>query len=199
MPDIEFFIPLLVFNLTAAVTPGPNNLIVAAIGGHHGYRRGLPFMCGVTVGWPLLLLAIGFGLGAVFQRHPEIHAVMRFVGAGFLLWLAWRIAASDSPTGGRQPRVIGFFEGTAFQFINPKSWSVGLGLISTFTVPDAPNLAQQISWIALINVPIALFSLHLWAFFGISISRLLASPRSRQIFNRSAGALLALSVGLIFV
>ena len=198
MPAFDFFAPLLAFNLIAAMTPGPNNLIVVAVGARFGYRRALPFILGVTVGWPLLLLAVGLGLGAVFERYPQIHSAMRFAGAGFLLWLSWRVATSDSRVRKERRRIIGFLEGAAFQFINPKGWSVALGIISAFTVPGA-DLAWQVWWIAAINAPIAFFALHLWAIFGIAISRLLESPRSRRIFNGAMGALLALSVGLVFI
>ena len=164
MPAFDFFAPLLAFNLIAATTPGPNNLIVVAVGARFGYRRALPFILGVTVGWPLLLLAVGLGLGAVFERYPQIHSAMRFAGAGFLLWLSWRVATSDSRVRKERRRIIGFLEGAAFQFINPKGWSVALGIISAFTVPGA-DLAWQVWWIAAINAPIAFFRFALMGDF----------------------------------
>ena len=82
------------FAVVAAFTPGPNNLLLAASGANFGIRRTVPHLLGVMCGFPLLVLAVGLGLGSVFQRHPDIHTVLKFGGAVFLIYLAWRIATA---------------------------------------------------------------------------------------------------------
>ena len=77
-----------------AATPGPNNAMVAASGATWGFRRTLPHMLGVSVGFPVMLVAVALGAGELLRTRPWAHEALRWVGAAYLLWLAWHIAVS---------------------------------------------------------------------------------------------------------
>jgi threonine/homoserine/homoserine lactone efflux protein len=110
------------FAVVAAFTPGPNNLLLAASGANFGIRRTIPHLLGVMCGFPLLVLAVGLGLGSVFQRHPDVHTVLKFVGATFLIYLAWRIATAGSTATDTGPgRPLTFLQAALFQWVNPKA------------------------------------------------------------------------------
>ena len=111
------------FAVIAAFTPGPNNLLLAASGANFGIRRTIPHVLGIVSGLPLLVLAVGLGLGTLFQRHPEVHTVLKFGGAAFLVYLAWRIATAGHGTAETAPgRPLTFLEAALFQWVNPKAW-----------------------------------------------------------------------------
>lgn len=99
MPDL--LLPLLALGISMSLTPGPNNFMVAASGANFGWRRSLPLYFGIVAGFVSLLLAVGFGLGAVFERYPILHEVLRYAGAAYLIWLGIKIATGWS--GRRTP------------------------------------------------------------------------------------------------
>ncbi len=69
--QIEIFLALLVFAFTTSITPGPNNMMLFASGVNFGFVRTIPHMCGIGVGFLVLLLAVGFGLGGPCDRPVE--------------------------------------------------------------------------------------------------------------------------------
>ncbi|HCS45391.1 MAG TPA: lysine transporter LysE, partial [Pseudomonas sp.] len=77
-----------------SITPGPNNTMLLASGVNFGFNRTIPHMLGITCGFFVLVVAVGFGLGAVFQAYPLLYTVLRYIGAAYLLYLAWKIAHS---------------------------------------------------------------------------------------------------------
>src|SRR5690606_15895770 len=95
--DSLFWIPLALFVFVNSITPGPNNVMLTAAGANFGYRRCLPHMLGISIGTAIMVLLVGAGLGAVFERVPAAYAALRFIGAGYLVYLAWRLARSSGP------------------------------------------------------------------------------------------------------
>ncbi|MDZ4735118.1 MAG: LysE family translocator [Rhodospirillaceae bacterium] len=120
----------LIFGLTMSITPGPNVIMIAASRVNFGWRRSIPLYFGVVLGFMSLLLAVGFGLGAVFDRYPAIRNLLRYTGAAYLIWLAFRIATSgrkktaDPDQGmdaGRRP--FSFLQGAALHGSIPRARS----------------------------------------------------------------------------
>ena len=97
MPDT--LLPLTWFALAAAITPGPNNIMVAASGANFGYRGTMGHMLGIVVGFGAMILAVGLGLGQVFNAVPQLHYILRVLGTAYLVYLAWRIATAGRPQG----------------------------------------------------------------------------------------------------
>src|SRR5690606_20693617 len=93
---IEIFLALLVFAFTTSITPGPNNMMLFASGVNFGFVRTIPHMCGIGVGFLVLLLAVGFGLGALLEAVPLVYTVLKFAGGAYLVWIAWKIGTSRS-------------------------------------------------------------------------------------------------------
>jgi len=183
------------FAVVAGFTPGPNNLMLAASGANFGVRRTLPHLLGILFGFPLLLLAVGLGLGAMFQRHPEAHAVMKFVGAAFLIYLAWRIAtASPDTSDAAIGRPLTFLEAFLFQWVNIKGWVFAIGAITTYTTVGG-RASQELAVIVAMSVLVTIGSTSAWTGFGVVLSRFLQeSPQTRRVFNISMAILLVLSI-----
>src|SRR4051812_15798766 len=108
------------FAIASLFTPGPNNLMLMTSGVNFGFTRTLPHALGVVIGFGFLVLALGLGLGAVFEAVPGLYAVLKFAGAAYLLYLAWRIASAGPATiRKRDGRPFTFLEAAAFQWVNP--------------------------------------------------------------------------------
>ena len=90
----EFLVPFSLFAIAGSITPGPNNIMLTASGANFGFRRTLPHLLGVCLGFPVMALAIGLGLSRLFEELPIAHTVLKVVGSAYLLWLAWRVATA---------------------------------------------------------------------------------------------------------
>ena len=183
------------FAFVAGFTPGPNNLLLAASGANFGIRRTIPHLLGIVSGFPLLVLAVGLGLGTVFQRHPEVHTALKFVGAAFLVYLAWRIAtAGHGRTGTTRGRPMTFVEAVLFQWVNPKAWIFAVTAVATYTTVGG-RASVEIAVILLISLLVTIGSTVIWTGFGFWLSRFLQeSPRMLRIFNVGMALLLVLSI-----
>lgn len=96
----------LAFAVSMAGTPGPNNAMLTSSGSLWGFRRTVPHMLGISIGFPLMLVAVAAGVGGILRDHPTVLTVLRWLGAAYLLYLAWRIATAQ-PRGRSQPQANG--------------------------------------------------------------------------------------------
>src|SRR5215212_11075454 len=113
------------FALAMSDSPGPNNTMVAASGANFGLRRTLPHMLGVALGFPVMLLLVAVGAAELLHGSPGLQRALRWVGAAWLLWLAWRIAVADPAAKGGvagPARPMSFLQAALFQWVNPKAW-----------------------------------------------------------------------------
>jgi threonine/homoserine/homoserine lactone efflux protein len=190
----ETFGALIAFSLVMSFTPGPNNVLVTASGASFGFRRSVPLVLGITLGFALMVALVGLGASRLFQTFPALHPVLKVAGSLYLLWLAWRIArAGHSDAANGRARPLSFLEGAAFQWINPKGWVFVAGALSAFTTVGGDLLGE----VALITVVIAvacLAAVGTWCAFGVAIGRLLTSERALAVFNWSMAGLLAASI-----
>ena len=95
--SLETILAFSLFAFVTSVTPGPNNLMLLASGVNFGFRRTIPHIFGISTGFLVLVLAVGFGLGEVFTRVPLAYQILKWVGIAYLLYLAWNIANSGPP------------------------------------------------------------------------------------------------------
>jgi threonine/homoserine/homoserine lactone efflux protein len=193
----ELLFPLLLFALVGSLTPGPNNIMLAASGVNYGFRRTVPHMIGICIGFPLMFLAVGTGLSQVFEKAPITHTALKLMGSVYLLWLAWRVATAE-PVSTTAPnetknRPISFMQAAAFQWVNPKAWILVLGATATYTDIDQALLPQVIA-ITLIFAVVSIFSVTIWTMLGVGIAQALKHSRSRRVFNFTMAAALTVSV-----
>ena len=190
----ELFWALLVFSVVTTFTPGPNNTMLLASGLNFGFRRGLPHLCGVTLGFTVMVLAVGVGLGALFQAYPAAYAVLKYVGAAYLLYLAWQIATAEpaGESGDSRGRPITFLEAAVFQWFNPKGWVMAVGAVSTYAAVAAFPL--NVLLMALLFGALGIVSSAMWLGFGMGLKTLLRSPRAVRRVNVIMAFLLVASL-----
>ncbi len=191
--DPQYLASLALFAIANSITPGPNNLMMMASGANFGLARTLPHMAGVVVGFGVLLLAVGLGLGVLLAALPPLHALLYWGGSAYLLYLAWKIATAGGVGGGAEPgRPMRFFEAIAFQWINAKAWTGAIGGVAAFAKPEAyaETLAAIVIIFVLVNVPVA----FLWTMGGVAMRRFLENRAVLRAFNITMGVLLAISI-----
>jgi threonine/homoserine/homoserine lactone efflux protein len=195
----ELLIPLTLFALAGTITPGPNNVMLTASGASFGFRRTLPHMLGITIGFPVMVVAVGLGLGEVFTRYPQLHLALKYAGAAYLLYLAWRIAQASGPDSGEAGgKPLTFLEAAGFQWVNPKAWMLAVSSIPAFTTVGG-NYYAELAVIAVVYAIICLPSCAAWCMFGVAIRRLVSSPGAARVVNLVLAATVAASVVLLFI
>jgi threonine/homoserine/homoserine lactone efflux protein len=177
---MEMLLPLASFAFVSSITPGPNNMMLSASGIAFGLRRTVPHICGVWVGFLLLLAVCGAGVGAAVARYPAIGFALKALGTVYLLYLAWTMRNALEPrTQGTSARPLKFAEAVAFQFINPKGWVMAVTAVSVFVPDIEPRWLAVVSMcavFAIVNVP----CVSTWAVLGATLKGWLANPRRRK-------------------
>ncbi len=190
-------LPLMTYVATMSVTPGPNNLMLAASGLNFGFRRTLPHMLGISVGHGIQVAIVAGLLAWVMVWLDTLRLELVLVGCSYLLWLAWRQARAGQPGGGREAQPLGFFGAALFQWVNPKAWMMVLNAAILF-LPRGGGWSAAFSlamMCAVVNLP----CIALWAVAGDRLRFRLREPRALRVFNYTMALLLAATAVWIMV
>ncbi|MDP2746865.1 LysE family translocator [Pseudomonas sp.] len=194
----ELLLAFIAFAFVTSVTPGPNNMMLLASGVNFGLRRSLPHMFGISLGFMLLVASVGLGLGQLFEQVPLLYSVLRYLGAAYLLYLAWKIAGSGAPDSQSNAagKPFSFLQAAAFQWVNPKAWIMAIGAITTYTPQEnfVVNVLLIAALFALVNCP----SVGLWTVAGSLLRNWLSNARALRVFNIGMALLLVASLYPIF-
>ena len=192
---LAFLISIFMFSFATSMTPGPNNIMLLSSGLTFGYKRTIPHILGVVLGFPFMTICVGLGLGQIFDRYPIAFTVLKFIGISYLLWLAWHIANSkpnfkENDEGSKPLR---FFQVVLFQWVSPKNWIKIITAISVY-VTSLDNSLIQIIVISIIFFSTVLMSANSWAIGGIVLKKLIKSEIGIKRFNIIMAILLVLSI-----
>jgi threonine/homoserine/homoserine lactone efflux protein len=185
-------LPFATYSFVMSITPGPNNVMLTASGATFGFRRTVPHMLGVCIGFSVQLLAVCAGLGVIFTRWPELQTVLRWAGAAYLVYLGWRMLRAAEASARQNQRPLTFFEAAIFQFLNPKAWVMTLTAATLFLPRQLGLLTAclyMVAVMAIINLP----CIAIWALFGSSLRGFLAKPANRGVFNVVMAVALAIT------
>ena len=181
----DIFLSALVFVLVASFTPGPNNTMLLASGVNYGFRRTLPHLLGITIGYGWMFTAVALGIGKVFATWPGLYDVLRVVSAVYLLWLAWKIANAAGHGGnntGESSAPLTFLQAALFQWVNPKGVAAALAAAANFLRPE--HLATDLPVMLGLMFAVSFASGGTWTLFGQSLRSALADETRRVWFNR---------------
>ena len=183
----------ILFVSIVSMTPSPNNLLLAASGANYGFIRTLPHMCGVIVGFALMVVASGFGLGIILNEFPQVILPMKIMSVSFLIYLSWRIATSGAHVIEGKSQPLSFLPAVLFQTINPKGISFLLSIMGAQVSDTGPLLPQLIPLFILLPA-FTVLSAVTWTMFGAAIGRLMQSQQAFKIFNVIMASLLIICV-----
>uniref|UniRef100_A0A6V7KDD3 LysE family translocator n=1 Tax=Bracon brevicornis TaxID=1563983 RepID=A0A6V7KDD3_9HYME len=189
---------MLAFLWVAAITPGPNNMLLTTSGANFGFMLSLWLMVGIMLGMQSILLLVAFGVGGMILLYPSLHLILKVLGSLYLLWLAWKIAtAAYERLEASAPPPLRLYQGWLLQFLNPKAWLMALGSVASFSLAGS-GYNHSVLLISFGIVLVNLVSGVIWLGFGTAIGRLLRSRKAWGIFNVSMGVLTAACVLLIW-
>ena len=189
----SIFWGLTVFAFVTSVTPGPNNMMLLSSGVNFGFRRTLPHALGVAIGFTLMVGLIGLGLAGIFARYPALLVAMKWFGAAYMVFLAFKLArAAPLKEGAPGGRPMTFLQAAAFQWINPKAWVMGVTAVATYTLPERYEFSVLV--VALVFGAVNLPSVSSWVLFGTALRRALSNPGVLRLFNWTMAVLLIASL-----
>ncbi|MHB0769133.1 LysE family translocator [Bradyrhizobium sp. 5.13L] len=188
-----------IFALVMFFTPGPNNIMLLSSGLTYGFRRTIPHIAGITIGFAFMVAAVGLGLGTVFLTYPILQTILKYAGAAYLIYLAAVIAWSGPAKPGEEKArgPMTFWGAAMFQWVNAKGWVIVIGTITAYAaIAQFPlNIAIQ----TVISLIVGTVSTVVWALFGTALRPVLSSGRLVRAFNILMAILLLLSLYPVFM
>jgi len=188
-----------IFAVVMFFTPGPNNIMLLSSGLTYGFRRTVPHIAGITVGFAFMVGAVGLGLGTVFIAYPILQTILKYAGVAFLIYLAAAIAMSEpvkpDQESGRGPMT--FWGAAMFQWVNAKGWVMVIGTITAYAAIAAfpMNIVIQV----VLSLILGAVSCTTWALFGTALRPILTSPKAVRAFNVVMALLLLASLYPVFM
>ena len=180
--DFEILTGLAAFSFASSITPGPNNLMLMASGANYGFRRTIPHMLGVGIGFVFMVVMVGVGLVQVFNAIPASYVTLKVISVLYLLYLAAKIATAAPPAEGARSRgkPFTFLQAAAFQWVNPKAWTMALTSVAVYA-PSQSLVA--VGLVALVFGAINLPCVSAWTILGEQLRHFLAEPQRLRVFN----------------
>jgi threonine/homoserine/homoserine lactone efflux protein len=189
----QLLIAFVIFAAVMFFTPGPNNIMLLSSGLTYGFRRTVPHVAGVTVGFAFMIGAVGLGLGTVFIAWPMLQIILKYAGIAYLIYLAAAIAMSGPISAQDNRRGPMTFWGAAmFQWVNVKGWVMVIGTITAYAaIASFPwNIVIQVA----LSLLLGALACSAWALFGSALRPLLTSPGMVRAFNIVMAVLLLASL-----
>ena len=186
--------PILTFAMTAAITPGPNNIILSTNAVNYGFKATIPLMLGVFFGFLSVLTLCLFGIGEIYENYQNFKNFIKIVATIFLTYLAYKIFISTEFSDNNNKRRFTFRDIYFFQLINPKAVSVSMSSSAIF-IQNKFSYFEEFILIFICFIISTSTSAVVWAAIGHSFRKYLNDKRKIIYFNRVMALLL---LGCVF-
>jgi threonine/homoserine/homoserine lactone efflux protein len=194
----SLLIAFVIFATVMFFTPGPNNIMLLSSGLTYGFRRTLPHVAGITLGFAFMIGTVGLGLGTIFITYPVLQTILKYAGVAYLVYLAAAIAMSGPVTPDQDNRrgPMTFWGAAMFQWINVKGWVMVIGTITAYAgIASFPwNITIQV----MLSLLLGALSCSAWALFGSALRPILTSRKAVRAFNIVMAVLLLASLYPVF-
>ena len=161
-----------------------------------GYKKTLPHIFGVMLGFPVMVVLVGLGIGIIFDKFPLIFSVLKIIGMLYLLWMAKKIATNRSKYDietNQKSKPFSFLQAALFQWVNPKAWIMALTATSVFVISKEDSFMQVLT-IAFIYLLSSIISTNLWAMGGVFLKKFIQKESTIHKFNIIMAILLVISM-----
>jgi threonine/homoserine/homoserine lactone efflux protein len=191
--NFEVLSALTIFAFVSSITPGPNNLMLMNSGANFGFKKTIPHLLGVGVGFTLMIALVGLGVIKLFDSFPLSYQILKVISIIYLLYLAFKIARSkgsfEQESSSSTP--FTFIQAALFQWVNPKAWTMALTSISLYA-PSKSFVA--VLFVAIVFGLINLPCISSWVVLGQKIQVLLTDRMRLRAFNITMALLLVMSL-----
>jgi len=196
--DATTFAAFLAAAIPGFFTPGPNNLMLMASSAKFGFRRTVPHGAGVALGFAVMVVLVGLGLGEVFALFPWLEMVLKILAAINLLYLAWTLLGLKIKDQGAGERPLTFLQGAGFQWINPKAWAMAVSFVA-MVGGAGPSRFVGIGIVGVVCLVLGGLSSPTWMVFGERLEKLLKRTGGERFLGIVMAVLVVASVVLFFL
>lgn len=188
------FLSFITYCFVTSVTPGPNNIMLISSGINFGFRKTIPHILGIGIGFGLMVALVGLGIGTILTTSPILFEIVKIIGIFYLLYLSYQIFKSDSvnTNGSIRSRPLKFLEAALFQWVNPKTWIMTMGAITTYTSSSSSIVTFAI--IGIVFGVVSIPSVGVWAYIGDRLQQFINNKSKVKKFNILMSLLLLFSI-----
>ena len=199
MIDPVLFLAFVPVALALNLTPGADMMFCLAQGMKGGPRPAIAASAGISAGVMIHVLMAGLGLGALVAVFPGVFGAIRWIGAGYLAWLAWKTFRTPLAVAGAPPTrtARAFRDGLIVNLANPKVILFVLALLPQFVDPARPVLPQFLACGAVIAAGGFVVNALVGVFSGGLGRRFLRNPRTERGMRLATGSIFAALAGRI--
>lgn len=175
---IENLISFSLATLALAISPGPDNIYVLAQSLVNGTKSGLATTAGLIGGCIVHTTLLAFGISAIITASDELFYGIKILGAGYLLYLAYKVYTSDSDISFSKnaPKKSGwdlFKTGVIMNLVNPKVMIFFLAFFPAFLWNEHHNTVAQFYILGITFMIISFLTFGAIALFAGKISKLI--------------------------
>ena len=190
---LESFIVLITSTALLLGSPGPAPAALAATGATFGVRRGVPFLAGILSGLSVAIIGATAGLAAMFSQFPNFRIVCQFIGAAYILFIAYKIASAPVVTKQDSQAAPRFRDGFILNLLNPKAYAAFLAIFSQFLLPFTDTyIAYVVTAITCLVVATAVDIL--WLLFGGALKPVFSKPKQARAIRILFAILMVIAV-----
>ncbi|HDM8143104.1 TPA: LysE family translocator [Vibrio harveyi] len=181
------------FAFVTAITPGPNNLLLANSGAQFGVRKSWRHLIGIRIGVIGLILLCACGAGVALQTHPSWYLTIKYIGLAYMFWLIIKLLCTNSFAGkATKSKPINVTQATLFQLGNMKAWMASLALVTSYSLPSSYWLS--VALITFVFTTFGLLANMTWVWVGQKIRVYLNTTLKQRMFNISLAAITFISL-----
>ena len=191
--NIEILVALVVFAFVSSITPGPNNIMLMNSGANYGFKKTVPHLSGVAIGFTLMIAIVGIGVMQLFNLFPISFTVLKVLSICYLVYLAivMMMTNSQSKAAQNKSKPLSFIQAALFQWVNPKAWTMALTAISVYAPSQSLFAVFIVAMVfGLVNLP----CICSWIVLGQKMQSILTSEYRYKVFNITMALLLLLSM-----
>ena len=159
----------MIYAIINAFTPGSGNFLALNTVTNYGLKRGKPLFFGIFAGYYFVQTSCCVFVYALSSLLPQFLAVMKYIGAAYILWLAIHIAISKPGKAGDE-KSASFWKGFALQFVNVNIYLFGITALTGF-ITDYSRAFPVLFLFEMIIATVGTIATATWIGLGMMIQK----------------------------
>jgi len=192
--DWKNFLLMVVFAVALLGSPGPATISLAASGIAYGYKRSMPFLMGIIIGFFFNMLAVALGLGYIFTHYSEVYDAFKYISFVCILYISYRVATSG-PIQLQGAKPFSYMQGILLDVTNPKAYVASIAVLTQFAKSDV-HYYRSVAIIIATNMVLASVLQFGWCYAGDRLSKLVSSPKASSRINVVLAIVMVASVAI---
>jgi len=178
--DTEILISFVIATVTLAISPGPDNIFVLIQSITYGKKQGMSIVCGLISGCIIHTTLVAFGLSVFIKANSELIFILKLLGAGYMLYLAYNVLKStdvintNAQTESKSVQAL-FKQGFIMNVINPKVSIFFMAFFPAFLFSETHSLVVQFYTLGFLFMTTSFLIFSMLVFFSSSLGLALKS------------------------